>query len=109
MGQACKGQLGVHGAQKFPHLTEAIFDKLDNKKLAACRKVSRSWLIHLDQQKFFKIRIIISDIEKFHKVGEEWSRFLRGTNTEMINRLGLVIKKSLMGNGRKQILTSQVS
>ena len=77
---------GAIEAQRFPHLDEAIFDELDNKSLVECRRASRSWLIHLDQQKLLKIRIILSDVEKFHKVREDWNRFLRSTNTEMVNR-----------------------
>ena len=97
-------ELGAIEAQRFPHLGEAVFDQLDNKSLVECRRSSRPWLIHLDQQKSFKIRKILSDIEKFHKVREEWKKFLKGTNTEMVNRLGQAIKTSLMANGRKQIL-----
>ena len=79
-------RLGAIEALRFPHLAEAVFDELDNHTLAVCKKVSRPWCTHLDQQKFFNIRIIRFGFEKFHKVGEEWSRFLRGKNTEMIDR-----------------------
>ena len=96
--------LGAIEAQRFPHLSEAIFDQLGNQTLAACRKVSRPWCTQLDDQKCLKIRVILSDIEKFHKIGEKWNRFLRGSSTEMVNRLGLAIKTSLTSNGRKQIL-----
>ena len=97
-------ELGAIEAHRFPHLAEAVFDELDNKTLVECRRASRPWRTHLDQEKCLKIRIILSDIEKFHKVQEEWNRFLRGTTTEVVNRLGQAIKTSLMGNGRKQML-----
>ena len=54
-------------AQRFPHLTEAMFDQLDNQTLATCRNVSRPWYT---QQNFLKFRTILSDIKKFHKVGD---------------------------------------
>ena len=95
---------GAIEAQRFPHLAEAIFDQLNDQTLVECRRASRPWLNHLDQEKCLKIRIFLSDIGKFHKVQKEWNIFLRGINTEMINRLGHAIKISLMGNGRKQIL-----
>ena len=34
---------GAIEAQRFPHLTEAMFDQLSNQTLAGCRKVSRPW------------------------------------------------------------------
>ena len=96
--------LGGIEAQRFPHLAEAIFDELNNQSLAKCRRVSRAWCTNLDQQKILKIRKILLNLVKFHKAGEEWNRFLRSMNTEMVNRLELAIKACLKGNGRKQIL-----
>jgi hypothetical protein len=37
---------------RFPHLSEAVFDNLDNKSLARCRKVGRTWTNCLDAHKF---------------------------------------------------------
>ena len=36
---------------RFPHLGEAIFQKIDNKSLASCQKVSRSWYRFIQYQK----------------------------------------------------------
>ena len=96
--------LGAIEFLRFPHMGEAIFDQLNTQSLVECRRVGRTWFTDLDQQKFFTIRKILTDIEKFHKVKKEWNIFLRGANTEMVNRLGQAIRTSLMGNGRKQIL-----
>ena len=43
---------------RFPHLSENIFDSLDNKSLADCKEVSKSWYFYLDMQKFLQTRII---------------------------------------------------
>ena len=43
---------------RFPHLSETIFDLLDNKSLAASKEVSKSWYFYLDSQKFLQTRII---------------------------------------------------
>ena len=43
---------------RFPHLSESIFDSLDNKSLADCKDVSKSWYFYLDTQKFLQTRII---------------------------------------------------
>ena len=42
---------------RFPHLSETIFDLLDNKSLAASKEVSKSWYFYLDSQKFLQARI----------------------------------------------------
>ena len=49
---------------RFPHLTEEIFDHLKNTSLAKCREVSKIWQNYLDQQKLLQARIIRCTIEK---------------------------------------------
>ena len=66
---------------KFPHLTEKIFDHLENTSLAECRKVSRSWQSYLDEQKILQVRIIRSNIGKHHEVDESWEKILSLSNT----------------------------
>ena len=54
---------------RFPHLSEAIFKSLNNKTLAGCKEVSKSWYFYLDSQKFLETRIVktqtnIKDVEE---------------------------------------------
>ena len=56
---------------RFPHLSENIFDLLDNKSLVDCKEVSKSWYFYLDTQKFLQIRIIKNveeTIERIQKI-----------------------------------------
>ena len=48
---------------RFPHLSEAIFDSLDDKSLFGCKEVSKYWYVYLDVQKFLETRIIKSYIK----------------------------------------------
>ena len=67
---------------KFPHLTEEIFDHLENTSLAECRKVSRSWQSYLDEQKILQVRIIRSIVRKHQEVDETgWGKILNLSNT----------------------------
>ena len=50
---------------RFPHLSENIFDSLDNKSLADCKEVSKSWYFYLDAQKFLQPRIIKANKIKY--------------------------------------------
>ena len=43
---------------RFPHIGEKIFEELDNKSLAMCRRADRSWKTFIDDQKFSWIRKI---------------------------------------------------
>ena len=44
--------------RRFQHIGEQIFEELDNKSFAKCRKADRSWKTFIDNQKFLWIRII---------------------------------------------------
>ena len=55
---------------RFPHLSETIFDLLDNKSLAASKEVSKSWYFYLDNQKFLQPRIIKANIKKVKEAVE---------------------------------------
>ena len=67
---------------RFPHLSERIFNLLNNKDLTKCRKVGRRWQVYLDMQKLLDIRIIVAKIEKYHEVGYEWKRLFEKANSE---------------------------
>ena len=43
---------------RFSHLAEGIFEKLNNKTLANCKVVSRSWKASIDDFKFTWIRAL---------------------------------------------------
>ena len=50
---------------RFPHLSENIFDLLDNKSLADCKEVSKAWYFYLDVQQFLQPRIIKANKIKY--------------------------------------------
>ena len=53
---------------RFPHLSEDIFNALDNKTFATCKEVSELWYNCLDEEKFVqerRVRIIKKTIKKF--------------------------------------------
>ena len=53
---------------RFPHLSEDIFNALDDKTFAICKEVSEVWYNYLDDQKFVqerRVRMIKKMIKKF--------------------------------------------
>ena len=48
---------------RFPHISEKIFDQLDDQNLVKCRRISKSWCNYLDNQKILYIQIIKQSIK----------------------------------------------
>ena len=69
---------------RFPHLAEEILDSLENKSLATCREVSKSWNNFVCKKKFFLIRVIEGEVEYFHALGNDWKKIFDKGTTETI-------------------------
>ena len=81
---------------RFPHLSEMIFDHLDNRSLDNCKVVSKTWSIYIEEQKFYGIRVIKKIVfknfwgfghEKFHKLSKPWFEVLKKGSTDLIMQL----------------------
>ena len=72
---------------RFPHLSEMIFDHLDNQSLANCKVVGKIWRIYIEEQKFYGIRIIKQTVKKFHKLSKSWFEVFKKGNTGTIMEL----------------------
>ena len=81
-------------ASRFPLLSKAIFNSLENQSITKCRGVSKFWQIHLDQQKYIQIRIIKAKIGAVDdNLGDAWKRIFDLSSTEIIIELGLAVGK----------------
>ena len=83
---------------RFSHLTESIFDHLDNKSLANCRLINKTWCNYLDTQKLLQIRIIRMTVEEFHEVGDPWKRVFETATTKTIMDLKEAVQKFYVKN-----------
>ena len=72
---------------RFPHLSEFIFDNLDNQSLANCKIASKTWSIYIGEQKFYGVRILKETVKKFHKLSKPWFEFFKKGTTENIMEL----------------------
>ena len=73
---------------RFSHLSETIFDHLDNQTLVTCKFVSKELNTYLREQKFHKIRIIIETVTKFQELRQPWIHVFKTANTMTIMELG---------------------
>ena len=81
---------------RFPHLSDGIFNLLDNESLNKSRKVDKCWNIYIANQKFYNIRIIkailercqqVWILERFKQVGPAWNTLFANSTTSMITDL----------------------
>jgi ankyrin repeat protein len=72
---------------RFSHLSEMIFDHLDNHSLANCKVVSKAWSIYIGEKKFYGIRIIKETVKKFYTLSQPWFEVFKKANTENIIEL----------------------
>ena len=78
---------------RFPHISEAIFSKVDNKSLSNSRKVNREWRSNIDNLKNRWIRKIQWRTKKCDNFKNEWDIALKGTPVEILKNLGAAIDK----------------
>ena len=81
---------------RFPHLSDRMFNLLDNENLNKSRKVDKYWNIYIAEQKFYNIRIIKAILERcqqdwilkrFQQVGPAWNTLFANSTTSMITDL----------------------
>ena len=77
---------------RFQHISEQIFNCLDNESLINCQEVCRSWNIYLNGQKFCQARIILETVKKTHKVGNSWLEVFKKCNTKTIMDLRIAVE-----------------
>ena len=78
---------------RFSHLSEKIFDSLDNDSITKCKEVSRFWFNYLDGQKLVQIRIIKAKVKQFYSIGEAWNNVFNSASTETIMTLGVAVNQ----------------
>ena len=84
---------------RFPHLSEMIFDHLDNQSLADCNIVSKTWSIYIGEQKFYVIRIIKETVLGVsNKLSKQWFEVFKKANTYNIMELKFCLDQFLKEN-----------
>ena len=76
---------------RFPHLSEMIFDSLDNQTLVTCKLLSKELNTYLREQKFHQIRIIKETVTKFQELRQPWIDVFKTANTMTIMELGYAV------------------
>ena len=78
---------------RFQHISEQIFNCLENESLDKCQEVCRSWNVFLKGQKFIQARIILETVKKTNKVGKSWIEVFKKCNTKTIMDLRIAVEQ----------------
>ena len=78
---------------RFPHLSEKIFDGIDDASIEECKLVSKSWKSYLDHNKHIKIRLIRKNVDLFDQVEETWKEVFKKSNSDIIEELFCAVKE----------------
>lgn len=70
--------------KRFSLASKMIFKNLDDHSLIRSKESSRKISEFLDNERFFKIRIINIYVEHFEGFDKEWKRVVRKTSTDFI-------------------------
>ena len=74
---------------RFPHVATDIFKELDNETLANCRKVSRLWCDHLDNQKMYWVRMIQNYSTNMKNSYQQWKKALKNTCVDYVKDISV--------------------
>ena len=83
---------------KFPHVATDIFKELDNETLANCRKVSRLWCEHLDNQKMYWVRMIQNYSTNMKNSYQQWKKALKNTRVEYVKDISVSTQQFVKDN-----------
>ena len=93
---------------RFPHLSQAIFNEVDNNSLTDCRKVSRTWKNVIDHEKFHWLRRIQNYRGAFEPFLRQWNQVIRRTPIQEIKELCLATEH-FFKLGKKIMVADQYS
>ena len=76
---------------RFPHLSDAIFVRLDDRSLASCREVNKTWQAFVDRQRIYWIRKILKYANPQSKFHEEWKMVLDKKPIKTLKEFGRLV------------------
>ena len=78
--------------QRFPHLGEQIFKKINNQSLVNCREVNTDWKLFCDNQKLTWIRMIEYSLPE-KPISKQWQRFLTTSQLDIICAVAFYVRR----------------
>ena len=76
---------------RFPNLSECIFTRLDDRSLASCREVNKTWKGFVDIQRVYWIRKILRYANLQSKFHGEWKMILDKTPIQFLKQFAAFV------------------
>lgn len=77
---------------RFPHLSEAVLEELDNPSLASCREWNKMWNKNLENSKILWLRMIQTLTKQFDGFKKEWIQVLLKIPLEILKKLANMVR-----------------
>ena len=81
--------------RRFPDASEMIFNNLDDQSLTRSKEVSRNLAKHLENERFYWIRIIKSANQSFKGFEELWKEVIDKAPVDIVKELRFALQQFL--------------
>ena len=89
-------------SMRFPHLSEAIFEQLNNTSLLNCKYINNQWWGYVESLKTTKIRKIEKSLKAMNINQTSWQRILKKANMKILEELRIAVNQfHLFYHGKK--------
>ena len=79
--------------KRFPHLAAQVFDQVDDQSLNNCKEINRGVLEHLDNERFFWIKIIKKYEQKLKDFPRLWKPVIDKTPVETVKQIAIAVSR----------------
>ena len=77
--------------KRFPHLAAQVFDQVDDQSLNNCKEINRGVLEHLDNERFFWIRIIKKYQTRLKDFPRLWKPVIDKIPVETVKQIAIAV------------------
>ena len=78
--------------KRFPLLSKMVFEDLDDECLARVQESSKEINSHLQNQRFYWIRILKKHNRYFEEFADPWKKVIEKTPVEIVKELAMTVK-----------------
>ena len=78
--------------ERFPLLSKMVFENLDNQKLVIVKESSLEINNHLQNERFYWIRIIKKHVERFNGFVDAWKKVIHKTPVKTVRELAITVE-----------------
>ena len=78
---------------RFPHISEIIFNYVEDKDLKHCKEVCKTWCTFINKKSFYWIRLIKDYTGKCEEFSEDWAKFFRKIPLDIIQEFAKIVQQ----------------